>query len=115
MVEFFRSTLGRVRNAGGAEEERCELTAISESLFHSRNVLYAINRELDKMGATRRNELTFQSHELAKLVQLRQRNEPGSDAGIKWSMPTVQAPHTRPCSILKSSTMRKTSGVPRAL
>lgn len=54
MVEFFRSTLGRVKNAGGAEEEKCELTAISESLFHSRNVLYAINRELDKM--TKRNE-----------------------------------------------------------
>jgi hypothetical protein len=49
MVEFFRSILRRVKNAGGAEEEKCELTAISESLFHSRNVLYAINRKLDKM------------------------------------------------------------------
>ena len=49
MVECFRSILGRVKNAGDAEEEKYGLTAISESLFHSRNVLYAINRKLDKL------------------------------------------------------------------
>jgi hypothetical protein len=63
MVEFFRSTLGRVKNAGGAKEEKCELTAISESLFHSRNVLYAFNRELDNCKMTKRN-VTQRAHVL---------------------------------------------------